>query len=313
MNIIFAGTPEFAKTALWQLMEENFTILAVYTAPDKPKGRGQHLQPSPVKAFALEQHIPVYQPTTLKDPTAEQTLRELKPDIMVVAAYGLLLPKAVLSIPVFGCINIHASLLPRWRGAAPIQRAIMAGDSLTGITIMQMDEGLDTGDILLQTTCKIAPDETSETLFKRLAQMGATTLTAALSAIVKGNLTHIPQNADLACYATKINKAEALIDWENSAVQLDRNIRAFNPWPVAYSYLDNELVRIWQAAVLTSSSENALPGTIISTPADAIHVATGAGVLAISELQFSGGKRLPVKAILHAKPEKFSVGKRFGN
>lgn len=247
MRIVFAGTPEFAKTALARLVEEHFNLVAVYTAPDRPAGRGRQLHMSAVKTFALSHTIPIYQPTTLRDPIEQQKLSDLKPDIMVVAAYGLLLPKPVLSIPKYGCINIHASLLPRWRGAAPIQRAIMAGDKITGITIMQMDEGLDTGDILLQTPYEIDNDETSETLFHRLAQIGAQSLVDALKSIEKNTTHPTPQEPELACYATKMTKAEALIDWQNTAIQLDRNIRAFNPWPVAYSYLENELIRIWKA------------------------------------------------------------------
>ncbi len=313
MKLIFAGTPEFAKTALSQLVKENLDILAVYTAPDKPKGRGQKLQMSPVKTLALEQHLPVYQPETLRDLATQQTLKDLNPDIMVVAAYGLLLPKAVLSIPRLGCINIHASLLPRWRGAAPIQHAIIAGDNTTGITIMQMNEGLDTGDILLQTHCEIRADETSETLFNRLAEVGAKAIVDALLAIEQKQLKAIPQNADLACYAAKLNKTDGLINWENSTTQLDRNIRAFNPWPVAYSYLNHELIRIWRAAPLPKPTNPMPPGTIIATTANAVHVATGDGALVLLELQFPGGKRLETRAILHAKPEKFMVGNRFGD
>lgn len=313
MKIIFAGTPEFAKTALDRLVEEHFDVIAVYTAPDKPAGRGRHLHMSAVKTFATSHSIPIYQPTTLRDSIEQQKLRDLNPDIMVVAAYGLLLPKPVLSIPKYGCINIHASLLPRWRGAAPIQRAIMAGDEITGITIMQMDEGLDTGDILLQTPYQMDNDETSETLFNRLAQIGAQALFDALKTIEKNNAHPTPQKPELSCYATKISKAEALIDWGNSAAQLDRNIRAFNPWPVAYSYLDNELIRIWKATPIDNCQDmHMLPGTIVGTTQDAIQVLTGEGVLSLTELQFAGGKRLAVNAILHAKPEKFAVGKRWG-
>lgn len=313
MKIIFAGTPEFAKTALACLIEEHFNVIGVYTAPDKPAGRGQQLQISAVKAFALSNNIPIYQPTTLRDPVEQEKLRELNPDIMVVAAYGLLLPKPILSIPKYGCINIHASLLPRWRGAAPIQRAIMAGDKITGITIMQMDEGLDTGDILLQIPYEIDTHETSETLFNRLAQIGAQSLIDALHAIEKNDIHPSPQKSELACYATKITKKDALIHWEDSAAQLDRNIRAFNPWPVAYSYFDNELIRIWQAESLAESESTTISaGTIIRTTPDAIHVATDEGTLAIYELQFAGGKRLKTGVILSTRPEKFVVKKRFG-
>lgn len=312
LKIIFAGTSDFAKVSLENLVKEKFNIVAVYTQPDKPAGRGQHLRASPVKDFAIQQSIPVYQPTTLRDPDAQQILRDLKPDLMIVAAYGLLLPKAVLTIPRLGCINIHGSLLPRWRGAAPIQRAILAGDPVTGITIMQMDEGLDTGDILLKSSCEIAIDETSETLFKRLAEMGAVLIVNALHEIEKESLFPTPQDPTLTCHAPKLSKAEALIHWQNSAVEIDRAIRAFNPWPVAHSCLDGELVRIWKALPFGESPKNIAPGTITSLTHDAVNVATGNGLLAVTRLQFAGGKPLEVSAILHAKSEKFSVGKQFG-
>ena len=313
LRIIFAGTAEFAKVSLENLVKQNLNIVAVYTQPDKPAGRGQHLRASPVKTFAVEHHIPVYQPATLRDPEAEKMLQTLKPDLMVVAAYGLLLPKAVLAIPSLGCINIHASLLPRWRGAAPIQRAILAGDKVTGITIMQMNEGLDTGDILLQSSCEISSEETSETLFKRLAEMGAELIVNAIDAIQKKKVLPIPQDSALACHAAKLTKAEALINWGNPAVQIEQAIRAFYPWPIAYSYLEGELVRIWKANISSESSKEASPGTILSLRKDAIHVATGKGILAIRQLQFAGGKPLDVSAVLHAKSEKFAVGKRFGS
>jgi methionyl-tRNA formyltransferase len=311
LKILFAGTSDFAKAALETLINAGFNVIAVCTQPDKPAGRGQQLKMSSVKCFSLKHHIPVYQPATLRDQTVQHVLSDLNPDIMVVAAYGLLLPKAVLSIPALGCINIHGSLLPRWRGAAPIQRAILAGDEVTGITIMQMNEGMDTGDILLQSTYQLRVDETSATLFERLAQMGGEAIVSALRLIEKGELSAIPQDDNLACYATKIHKSEGFIDWENSAVQLDRAIRAFNPWPVAYSYLEGELVRIWRATPLFETAVRLPPGTIVAVTRDVIHVATGEGVLAISKLQFAGGKPLEVRDVLNSKPKKFIVGKLF--
>jgi methionyl-tRNA formyltransferase len=312
-KIIFAGTPEFACTALKALVAAKFNVCAVYTQPDKPAGRGRQLRNSPVKSFAIEQGLPVYQPAALRDPAVQKTLSDLKPDLMIVAAYGLLLPPAVLTIPPLGCINIHASLLPKWRGAAPIQRAIMAGDTTTGITLMQMDVGLDTGAILLQAPCEIHAEETSAALFERLAVLGADTLLKGLDALQKNTLRPKLQDETFASYAAKISKSEGLINWENSAAQLDRIIRAFNPWPVAYSYLEGDLIRIWRAKALSASSasiDRDAPGAIVAISQDAIQVATGEGGLMLYELQMAGGKRLSVAEILHAKPEKFAVGKR---
>lgn len=311
MRIIFAGTSDFAKVALESLLNARFNMVAVYTQPDRPAGRGQQLKMSPVKCFAQEYQIPIYQPITLRDATAQQTLQDLKPDVMVVAAYGLLLPKTVLSIPPLGCMNIHASLLPRWRGAAPIQRAIMAGDEVTGITIMQMDEGLDTGNILFKSIYPIAKDETSATLFDRLATLGGESIVTVLQRMQKKDLISVPQDDALACYAKKIHKTEACIDWQHTAIQLDRMIRAFNPWPVAYSYLDGEMVRIWKANPVFENQEPLVPGTIFLVNKESITVATGEGLLVISQVQFPGGKPLLIKDILNAKPQKFVVGKQF--
>lgn len=311
MKIIFAGTPEFAKTALVKLLESKCNLVAVYTQPDRPAGRGQHLQSSPVKAFAMQHAIPVYQPASLRDLDAQKILAELKPDLLVVAAYGLILPQAVLSIPTFGCINIHASLLPRWRGAAPVQRAIMAGDKQTGITIMQMDEGLDTGEMLLQVPCEITQKETSESLLLRLADMGAKGMIEAIAQIEKNTLNPLKQDSEEATYAVKISKSEALVDWKASAIQLDRCIRAFNPWPVAYSYLDGERVRIWRAKPIMEDSHSAQPGTIVSITENSIQVATGEGRLALEILQFPGGKPMDVKTLLRAKAQKITQVGRF--
>jgi methionyl-tRNA formyltransferase len=311
LRIIFAGTPEFAKTALVKLCEAKCNIVAVYTQPDRPAGRGQHLQSSPVKTFAVQHAIPVYQPASLRDPEAQKTLTELKPDLMIVAAYGLILPQVVLSLPTFGCINIHASLLPRWRGAAPIQRAIMAGDTQTGITIMQMDAGLDTGDMLLQMPCEITPEESSGTLLPRLADMGAKGIMEIIAQIEKKALHPLKQDSDKATYAAKISKSEAFINWKESAVHLDRCIRAFNPWPVVYSYLGGERVRIWRAKPILESSSTAEPGSIISITENSIHVATGEGRLALEVLQFPGGKPIDIKTLLSTQSQKIIQVERF--
>lgn len=310
LKIIFAGTPSFAKTALAALVASHYSVIAVYTQPDRPAGRGRQLQESPVKIFAQEHKIPVYQPDTLRDSEAQRVLVDLKPDLIVVAAYGLLLPHAVLTIPKFGCINIHASLLPRWRGAAPIQRAIMAGDTTSGITIMQMDEGLDTGDALLQIPCEISPRETSASLLQRLENIGSQAVIQAIQALQKNVMRPQRQDANLATYAVKISKSEALLDWSNSAVQLDRIIRAFNPWPIAYTHMNGELIRIWEATSLSTPATQ-LPGVIVAATAETVQVATGNGLLALEIVQFAGGKPLHIKDIMHSKADKFLVGNRF--
>lgn len=305
MNIVFAGTPEFAIPPLKALLDSKHSVIAVFTQPDRPAGRGQTLHQSPVKALAQLHNIPVYQPTRLKNPEDQETLRELKPDLLVVVAYGLILPKVVLTIPKFGCINIHASKLPRWRGAAPIQHAILAGDKTTGICTMQMDEGLDTGDILLEKTCDIAPEDTSQTLHDKLALLGATALIETLNQLEQGLLSPQKQDPNIpTTYATKISKADAKVDWQESAIVIDRKIRAFNPWPVAFTELAGQTIRIWSAkpSLTATIIQNKIkPGTIINIHKDSMDVATGDGVITLLELQLPGGKRLPVSDILHAK------------
>lgn len=309
MKIIFAGTPEFAVPILEALIHSEHEIIAVYTQPDRPAGRGQKLHQSPVKQLALTNNIPVYQPTTLRDIDAQQQLQNLKPDVMVVVAYGLILPTAFLAIPQFGCINVHPSLLPRWRGAAPIQRAILAGDSITGVTIMQMEEGLDSGPMLKKITCPIEVTDTGASLQKKLALLGSKILLTSLKKIkiLKPEL----QDSTQTCYAQKFAKQEAEINWTLSAIELDRLIRAFNPWPVAYTYLQNQIIKIWQAEILTEST-NLSPGTIVSSNKNGIDVATGQGLLRLLQIQLAGGRCLPVADLLHAKAALFAPGIKLG-
>ncbi len=303
LKIIFAGTPEFAVVALEALLETGkHEICAVYTQPDRPAGRGRRLQASPVKRAALEHGLPVIQPVSLKGAEQQQQLRALQADLMVVVAYGLLLPGAVLHAPRLGCINIHASLLPRWRGAAPIQRAILAGDRETGVSIMQMDEGLDTGPVLHQLSTPIYPDDTAGILHDRLATLGAQALLDVLGLIVDGSCSALPQDEDKATYAAKLEKHEALLQWNAPAAELERRVRAFNPWPVARTSLRGENLRVWQAQTLPGSSGEA-PGTILQASRDGIDVATGEGVLRLLRLQSAGGKPLDAGAFLNGHPE----------
>jgi methionyl-tRNA formyltransferase len=307
MRIVFAGTPEFAVQPLKALLHSKHSVIAVFTQPDRPAGRGQILHQSPIKALAQLHHIPVYQPHRLKNPEEQAKLFELQPDLLIVVAYGLLLPKTILDIPKFGCINIHASLLPRWRGAAPIQHAILTGDKMTGICTMQMDEGLDTGDVLLRVPCAITPQETSKTLHDKLATLGADALLETLEKLEKKALFPQKQNATIATVATKISKADAKIDWQESAEVIDRKVRAFNSWPVAFSELSGQTIRIWSAKPnLTATVNHKIkPGSIIEIHKDSMDVATGDGILTLLEMQLPGGKRLPVAKILHAKEALF--------
>lgn len=299
LKIIFAGTPEFAATALDRLIEKQFNVVAVYSQPDRPAGRGRKLTASPVKQRAQAADIPVYQPKTLRDTAAQEELRSLNADLMIVAAYGLLLPQAVLDIPRLGCINIHASLLPRWRGAAPIQRAILAGDFETGITLMQMDAGLDTGAMLVKQSLPIETSDTAQSLHDKLAELGADMLVNALPKLESGSLEATAQNEELATYAAKLNKSEALIDWQQSADQIDRQVRAFNPWPVAQTQLNDKTLRIWKAQVLDETS-TAAPGSVIRCNKQGIDVATGAGVLRLLVVQLPGGKAQEVASFVNA-------------
>jgi methionyl-tRNA formyltransferase len=307
MRIVFAGTPEFAVLPLKALLNSKHAVIAVFTQPDRPAGRGQRLHQSPIKELAQSQNIPVYQPLQLKNSEEQETLRKLKPDLIIVVAYGLILPTTVLEIPKLGCINIHASLLPRWRGAAPIQHALLAGDKTTGICMLQMDTGLDTGNILSTITCDITATETSQTLHDKLAILGATALLETIEKLEQGKVLPQKQDPNLATYATKISKADAKINWQESAVLIDRKIRAFNPWPIAFTELAGQIIRIW-AATLDSTTivqNKVKPGTIVAIHKDSLDVATGDGILTLLELQLPGGKCLAVRDILHSKKALF--------
>lgn len=299
-RIVYAGTPEFAVPALETLIASAHEVVAVYTQPDRPAGRGRRLQAGPVKRIAIEHGIPVEQPERLKPTEEQDRLREYRPDLMVVAAYGLILPQAVLDIPHHGCLNIHASLLPRWRGAAPIQRAILAGDAETGVTIMQMAAGLDTGDMLARHPCLIGPEDTAGTLQDRLALLGAEALLATLGDLAAGSLAPVPQDERLATYAAKLTKEEARIDWRQSAAAIDRAVRAYNPWPVAFTHVNGETLRIWEARPLAADA-NAEPGTVVAEGPEGIDVATAAGLLRVLRLQLPGGKPLTAREFLNGR------------
>jgi len=300
MRVIFAGTPQFAATALAALLKEH-QVVAVLTQPDRPAGRGMHLAASPVKQLALQHGIPVLQPATLRTEQAQQEIASLAADVMVVAAYGLILPQAVLQLPRFGCLNIHASLLPRWRGAAPIQRAILAGDAETGITIMQMDVGLDTGDMLLRNACAIAEADTAETLHDRLAVIGADSILEALRLAQEGRLAPVKQDDAAATYAAKLLKGEAQIDWKQDAQQLERAVRAYNPFPVCHASLNGVMIKIWQA---TRAGQQGAPGAVLAVDKQGITVACGKDALRLEVLQRPGGKAQPVAQFLQAIPVK---------
>ncbi len=310
LNIIFAGTPDFAAKHLQHLIHSEHNIVAVYTQPDKPAGRGKKLQASPVKQLALEHNLPVYQPKSLRNEEAQAELQALNADVMVVVAYGLILPEEVLNAPHLGCLNVHGSLLPRWRGAAPIQRSIWAGDKETGVTIMQMDKGLDTGDMLYKVTCEIAQDETSAGLYEKLAELAPPALLEVLNNLENGKYPPQKQQDDLANYAEKLTKEEAKLDCNLSAEQLERNIRAFNPFPIAYLILDingkEERVKIYQANVLAHQDKPA--GTILSVDKSGIQIATQQGVLNITQLQPQGKKPMMIQDFLNGRADWFKVG-----
>ncbi|MFB2655035.1 methionyl-tRNA formyltransferase [Shewanella seohaensis] len=312
LNIIFAGTPDFAARHLQALINSHHNVIAVYTQPDRPAGRGKKLTASPVKELAVSHDIPVYQPGSLRKEPAQQELAALNADIMVVVAYGLILPKVVLDTPRLGCINVHGSILPRWRGAAPIQRALWAGDKETGVTIMQMDVGLDTGDMLLKTYLPIEDDDTSATLYEKLALQGPDALLQALEGLANSTLTAEKQDEALANYAEKLSKEEARLDWSKSATQLWQEVRAFNPWPVSYFEHQGNTIKVWQTQVSTTSS-NAAPGTIISASKKGIEVATGDGVLTLLSMQLPGKKPLSVADILNARGDWFTPNTRLNH
>ncbi len=314
LRVVFAGTPDFAVPTLQALLDSNHDVIAVYTQPDRPAGRGQQTRQSPVKVCALEHDITVLQPGSLKTEEAQKELADLKPDIMIVVAYGQILPKMVLDTPRYGCLNVHASLLPRWRGAAPIHRALLAGDEETGVTIMQMDVGLDTGDMLKQVHLPILSSDTSETLHDALADMGAKALVDVVDAIANGQSSIAEkQNDDLACYAHKLEKSEAEINWQQDATDIDRMIRAFNPWPVAYTAFQGKPLRVWRAELINTDSSDACPGEVLESDEQTLYIACGDGrVVSLLEIQPAGKKRMPVEAFLNARKDIVKPGFIFG-
>ncbi|PAU64777.1 methionyl-tRNA formyltransferase [Pseudomonas sp. PIC25] len=309
LRIVFAGTPEFAAEHLKALLETPHRIVAVYTQPDRPAGRGQKLMPSPVKQLAVQHNIPVLQPKTLRDPAAQAELAALQPDLMVVVAYGLILPQAVLDIPRLGCINSHASLLPRWRGAAPIQRAVEAGDAESGVTVMRMEAGLDTGPMLLKTSTPIEAGDTGGTLHDRLAILGSKAVIEAVDTLAAGTLVGEVQDDALATYAHKLNKEEARLDWGRPAVELERRIRAFTPWPVCHTTLNGETLKVLAAA---PGEGRGVPGTILAANKDGLTVACGEGALRLTRLQLPGGKPLAFADLLNSRREQFAPGQVLG-
>ena len=307
LKIIFAGTPDFAAHHLRALLDAGLTVTAVYTQPDRPAGRGNKLTPSPVKLLATEYQLPVMQPSSLRTPEAQAELAAFGADLMIVVAYGLLLPKAVLETPRLGCINVHGSLLPRWRGAAPIQRAIWAGDRETGITIMQMDEGLDTGPMLMKTTCAIEPTDTSASMYAKLATLGPEALLNTLRALAAGTLSAEPQDSAEANYAQKLSKEEARLNWQQPAAQLERSIRAFNPWPVSYFSVAEQMIKVWEASTL-AEPHSAQPGTLLRAGKEGIDVATADGVLRLLTLQPAGKKPMQAHELLNSRRDWFLIG-----
>ncbi|MBN7797119.1 methionyl-tRNA formyltransferase [Parahaliea mediterranea] len=310
LRLIFAGTPDFAAHHLEALLASEHEVIAVYTQPDRPAGRGKKLQASPVKQRALAAGLPVRQPPSLRDADAQRELAALDADAMIVVAYGLILPQAVLDAPRLGCLNVHASLLPRWRGAAPIQRAIEAGDAETGVTIMQMDAGLDTGAMLTTARCGIGPDTTAASLHDTLAELGAPCLLRVLEDLPGYRAAARPQDDGEATYAAKILKPEARLDWRLDAATLDRKVRAFNPFPVCFSELDGQRVKVWRAQPLVMAGGGD-PGTIVHCDREGIDVACGDGRLRLQALQLPGGRTLDAAAVLNARGEQFAVGARF--
>jgi methionyl-tRNA formyltransferase len=301
-RLVFAGTPEFAATILKALLTIAHPLVAVYTQPDRSAGRGRHSTPSAVKLLAQAHGLELRQPPSLKGAEAARELAALNADLMIVVAYGLLLPPSILITPRLGCLNVHASLLPRWRGAAPIQRAILAGDRETGITLMQMDAGLDTGPIVRQVSCTIEPDDTAQSLHDRLATLGAECLLSTLDAILAGSLAPIPQDEPHATYAPKIDRAEARLDWTRSAIELERMIRAFNPKPIAFTELQGIEMRIWEGVAIDDLVDRP-PGSIVRCNRDYLDIATGRGILRLLKIQLPGRRVVTMTDFLNAHPE----------
>ncbi|CAI1945189.1 Methionyl-tRNA formyltransferase [Serratia ficaria] len=309
LRIIFAGTPDFAARHLDALLSSGHQIVGVFTQPDRPAGRGNKLTPSPVKLLAEQHQLPVFQPKSLRPEENQRLVADLNADVMVVVAYGLILPKAVLDMPRLGCINVHGSLLPRWRGAAPIQRSLWAGDGETGVTIMQMDAGLDTGDMMHKVACPIEADDTSASLYDKLAQLGPQGMLTTLRQMADGSAKREVQDESLVTYAEKLSKEEARLDWSLSAAQLERCIRAFNPWPVSYFVIDDQPVKVWQAKVLAVTTD-AEPGTVVHADRQGIQVATADGVLNLTQLQPAGKKPMSAQDLLNSRREWFTPGNR---
>jgi methionyl-tRNA formyltransferase len=299
MRVVFAGTPDFSVPVLQAVLDSQHSVVAVYTQPDRPAGRGRKLLPGPVKQLADRYQLPVRQPLSLKDSEAQRQLAELDADLMVVVAYGLILPQAVLDLPRLGCVNLHASLLPRWRGAAPIQRAILADDRETGVCLMQMEAGLDSGPVLAEVRTDIAADETGGSLHDRLSLLAAELLARHLDDLEQGSLTATTQDESLVTYAGKLDKREAVIDWGCSADQLERQVRAFNPWPVAQADYQGQVLRIWEARAVAVSGDG--PGTVVAAGKQGIDVLCGEGCLRLLQVQLPGGKRLKAADFLNAR------------
>lgn len=309
MRILFAGTPDFAASHLQALINADFTIVGVYTQPDRPAGRGKKLSPSAVKKLALDHNLPVFQPASLKDQQVQSELTQLAPDIMVVVAYGLILPKAVLDIPSQACINVHGSILPKWRGAAPIQRSIWAGDDETGVSIMHMDEGLDTGDVIHIESIPIEDEDTSASLYQKLADLGPKTLVHCLQNWQM--FERQKQDDSQATYAKKLSKEEAYLDWQMSAQQLQRNVRAFNPWPVAWFSHNEKALKVWQAhdeSVEAGQQLQMTPGEIVKFDKTGLSIATSEGVLVIDKLQIPGKKPQSIHDLVNGQAELFKIG-----
>ncbi|PHM62279.1 methionyl-tRNA formyltransferase [Xenorhabdus ishibashii] len=309
LRIIFAGTPDFAARHLAALLNSQHQVVGVLTPPDKPAGRGKKLTPNPVKVLAEKHDLPVFQPKTLRIEESQQWVMGQQADIMIVVAYGLILPQAVLDIPRLGCLNVHGSLLPRWRGAAPIQRSIWAGDQETGVTIMQMDAGLDTGDMLLKAICPITNEDTSASLYEKLANIGPEALLNTLDLITSGACQPEIQDSTLATYAEKLSKEEAKVDWNLPAIQIERCIRAFNPWPMSFFLIDDQPIKIWQSEVIARQTTQA-PGTIISADKKGIQIATADEILNITQLQPPGKKAMSATELLNSKREWFTPGSK---
>ncbi|CUX96222.1 Methionyl-tRNA formyltransferase [Candidatus Gullanella endobia] len=308
LRIIFAGTPDFSAHHLNALINAKQNIVGVFTKPDRPAGRGNLLTSSAVKKLAKRYNLPVFQPTSLHKPEWQQKIAELNANIMVVVAYGLIIPQSILVLPRFGCINVHGSLLPRWRGAAPIQRALWAGDNYTGVTIIQMDACIDTGAVLNKVTCKIQPNDTSVSLYNKLAKIGPDALLLTLTQIAIGHAVAEPQNNTVATYAEKLSKEEARLDWRMPATQIDRCIRAFNPWPISYFLTQKQTIKVWAASVDDKLVSLHMPGTILAADKTGIRITTGSGILTLTHLQPAGKKIMSVQELLNSRREWFVPG-----